>query len=141
MKWKTTKTKYVGFLIPTWNMANFKAFCWNISLSSNFLFLKSAYWNYCLWSWIFFRPFVNFVETRVCSIIQLADFYHLSMKIHEKNYHLVKVNALLKLLWYVNHICKQKKKSVRELRVWTKGQACLNQSAIFRNIHIHTYLV
>ena len=57
----------------------------------------------------FFRPFVNFVETRVCSIIQLADFYHLSMKIHEKNYHLVKVNALLKLLWYVNHICKQKK--------------------------------
>ena len=33
---------YMGFLIPTWNIANFEAFRWNISLSANFLFLKSA---------------------------------------------------------------------------------------------------
>ena len=59
----------------------------------------------------FFRPFVNFVETRVCSIIQLADFYHLSMKIHEKNYHLVKVIVVCK------SYLQTEKKSVRELRI------------------------
>ena len=90
----------------------------------------------CGHEFFFVHLWILLKQEYLCSILQLADFYHLSMKIHEKNYHLVKVNALLKLLWYVNHICKQKKKSVRELRIWTKGQACLNQIAIFKNIHM-----
>ena len=130
-KWNEKQQKLCGFSY-TWNMINFKAFCWNISLSSNLLFLKSVYWNFCLWSWIFFiHLWILLKQEYLCSILQLADFYHLSMKIHEKNYHLVKVIVVCK-----SYLQTEKKKSVRELRIWTKGQACLNQIAIFKNIHM-----
>ena len=57
-------------------------------LLEHFIELKPLIFEECILKFLFvvmnfFHPFVNFVETRVCSILQLADFYHLSMKIHE----------------------------------------------------------